>query len=319
MRLLTLSLICCVSLAQSSPAGDGTCLTPACNACDAASCDSLLDGCDSYGCGGLLGGLIKPSDHCFDDFISPMTNPLFFEDPRTLTEARFIYVHHDIPNALMGGNVDVVALHLRAALSDNLSFIATKDGFIFSDNPLLNDGWADVSAGLKYNVWKDAAAQSIVSVGTTFDFPIGSTRALQGTGDGEFHLFASAGTEFLDHFHFVSGSGFRLPVNTNEESQVWYWSNHVDWMLGNGLYLFGETNWYHWLRSGRSFPLPVEGLDLINLGSIGVAGNDIATGAIGVKFKPKANMEIGVAYEMPMTDRKDILQDRFTFDLIVRY
>ncbi|MCA9112433.1 MAG: hypothetical protein KDA52_20930, partial [Planctomycetaceae bacterium] len=99
-----------------------------------------------------------------------------------------------------------------------------------------------------------------------------------------------------------------------------YWSNHVDHKFGNtGFYLFGETNWYHWLQSGSAFPAPVEGLDLFNLGSVGVAGNDIVTGALGVKYKPTDNMEIGFAWEIPLTDRKDILQDRLTVDWIIRY
>ena len=93
---------------------------------------------DLLGLGG--GGLIAPSDHAFDDFISPMTNPVFFEDPRTLTEARFIFINHHVPDGLGGGDVQLFALQLRAALTENLSFIATKDGYIVSDNGLINDG-----------------------------------------------------------------------------------------------------------------------------------------------------------------------------------
>lgn len=289
----------------------------------------LSESCDATGCledgfclSGLIGadGLFKPSDHCFDNFISPMTNPVFFEDPRTLTEARFIFINHNIPNALFGGDAQLYAMQIRAALTDDLSLIATKDGFIVSDNPLLDDGWADVSLGLKYNLFKDPCKQQIVSAGLTYELPVGSTRALQGNGDGEFHLFVTGGTQLGENWHFISGSGFRLPANTNEESQVWYWSNHLDYQIGDtGLYLLGETNWYHWMRSGETFPVPVEGVDLFNLGSVGVAGNDIVTGAIGLKYKPSPNTEIGVAWEMPLTDREDILKDRFTFDWILRF
>lgn len=294
-------------------------------------CDpSIFDGClgeDSCcGTGELnccltpLTNLLHPSDHCFDDFISPMTNPVFFEDPRTLTEARFIFMHHDVPAVVGGGDIQLYGMQVRAALTEDLSLIASKDGYIISDNPLMNDGWADVSVGLKYNVFKDPQAQQILSAGFMFELPIGSTRSLQGTGDGEFNLFASAGTEFLETFHYLTSSGFRLPTNRAEESTVWYWSNHVDWQIEDtGFYLFGETNWYHWMRSGRSFPLPVEGIDLINLGSIGVAGNDIVTGAVGVKYKPTGNLELGIAWEAPMTRRRDVMDDRFTFDCILRF
>lgn len=110
----------------------------------------------------LLGLLVSTSD-MHADFISPMTNPVFFEDPRTLTEARAIFIHHQIPAALGGQSVDLIALQLRAALTERLSIIATKDGFIFSDSPLLNDGWADVAAGLKYQLISDEDSGTIAS------------------------------------------------------------------------------------------------------------------------------------------------------------
>ncbi|MEZ6068454.1 MAG: hypothetical protein R3B90_22690, partial [Planctomycetaceae bacterium] len=68
-----------------------------------------------------------------------------------------------------------------------------------------------------------------------------------------------------------------------------------------------------------AFPLPVSGLDVINLGAVGVAGNNIVSTALGVKYKPLDNVEVGVAYEVPVTNREDVLGDRFTFDLIYRY
>jgi hypothetical protein len=63
----------------------------------------------------------------------------------------------------------------------------------------------------------------------------------------------------------------------------------------------------------------VEGLDLFNLGSSGVAGNDIVTQAAGIKFKPNRHQEIGAAYEFPLTDRRDILENRLNFNWIFRY
>lgn len=312
--------IFCIIAAQVLASGQG------------ARAGECLDGCDCvpFDCGdahesllsNLIGpeGLIKPSDHQFDHFISPVTNPVYFEDPRTLTEARFIFMNQRIPEQFGGNAAQVYALQLRAALTENLSLIATKDGFIVSQNPLLDDGWADVALGLKWNVWKDPEAQRLISLGTTFKLPAGSHRSLQGTGDGEFNLFASGGMEFLNHFHYLTTSGFRLPDNTNKECQVWYWSNHLDWRIREtGFYLFGESNWYHYMRSGQSFPVPVEGLDLINLGAVGMAGKDIVTGAVGVKYKPSGHVEIGLAWEAPMTVRHDLMTDRLTADLILRY
>lgn len=265
-------------------------------------------------------GIFAHSDQGFNDFISPMTNPVFFEDPRTLTEARFIFLNHQTAAALGGDNVQLFAMQARLALTDKLSIIATKDGFITSQSPLVNDGAADVAAGLKYNVFRDVETQTIASVGATFEMPVGTRQALQGNGDGEFHLFASGGTEFLPDWHFVTGSGFRLPANRAQENQMWYWSNHLDRQLGDsGLYLFTECNWSHYMSNGSAFPAPIGGGDLFNLGSVGIAGADFVTGAYGVKYKPSQNSELGVAYEIPYSARKDLMQNRLTVDFILRF
>ena len=291
--------------------------------CGELSCgDGCGEGCaDLFNdCSGKIAGLFRRSDHCFDKFISPITNPVYFEDPRTLTEARFIYLNHQVPAALGGNQVQLFALQLRGALTEDLSIIATKDGYAVSDNPLVRDGWADVSAGLKLNVYKDVSTQTIVSVGSTFEMPFGSPRTLQGNGDGEFNFFATAGSEIATDWHYLTAAGWRLPVDQNAESTSIYWSNHIDRRLGDsGFYLLSECNWYHWTDDGNAFPAAVEGLDLFNLGGRGVDSNDIVTGAIGVKYKPSGNMEVGFAWETPLTDRRDIIEDRYTVDLIVRY
>lgn len=144
--------------------------------------------------------------HCGrTNFISPMTNPVFFEDPRTLSEVRFIFAEHHIPSlaggAIPASDIQVLAMQARAAITEDLSIIATKDGFIWaSPNAPLDDGWADVSLGLKYNLWKDVDTQQILSVGGTFELPVGSPKALQGNGSGEFNLFGSYGSQFGERY-----------------------------------------------------------------------------------------------------------------------
>lgn len=284
---------------------------------------SCSDGCEPY----RLLGCIAPSDHCFDRFISPQSNPLFFEDPRTLTEARFHYVHHQIPTnnpILQGGDVNFFALQLRAALSERLSIIAAKDGYIdlSPDNPALGDreGWADVALGLKYNLIRDVELQRIVSAGLTYELDVGAHRVFQGAGSGEFHLFLTGGQEIAEGTHWISASGFRLPSDTVDRSQMWYWSNHWDREFFPGIYGVFEVNWFHWMGSGENgLTNGFEGGDLFNLGSTGVAGNDIVTGAVGTRWKPYDDVETGVAYEFPLTERKDLLEDRWYFDLILRY
>lgn len=286
--------------------------------CSDACCEDVC--CSSRCDDGLLWGLIKPSDHCFDDFISPMTNPVFFEDPRTLTEARGVFLNHKVPLVpAAGGEIQVYALQLRAALTERLSLIATKDGYAVSSNPLIRDGWVDVALGLKYNLLRNVCDQRLLSAGFTYEMPVGSRRTLQGNGDGEWHLFLIGGTEFLDYGHWISGSGFRLPSDPGDESSMWYWSNHFDYQVLDGWYALTEFNWYNWIGAGAGGIPGVEGGDLFNFGSSGVAGNDIVTGAFGGKYKPNGHVEIGVAWELPLTERRDVLENRLTVDLILRY
>lgn len=303
--------------------------------CDTGGCDTgVSSGSDGVGSGyfggdgGLLGGgllssgllgFIKPSDHCYDDFISPMTNPTHFEDPRTLTEARFIYLRHKVPQTALGGEINVFALQLRAAVTDRMSIIVTKDGFITSTNPLIDDGWADLATGLKYNLLSDPEGQGMLSAGFTYELTNGSQRTLQGNGDGVFNFFVSGAQKLNDCAHYIGSFGYRAPLDTAAETSMLFWSHHVDRKISSRFYLVGEANWYHWVGSGTGGVPGLEGGDLFNLGSTNVTGNDILTTAVGAKFKPSGHQEIGVAWEFPVTERRDVLDNRLTFDWIIRY
>jgi hypothetical protein len=306
--------------------GDACAFAEGCDPCDGMFRRLLGDaGCDAYGgcCGKpKLLGLFTASDCRFTDFISPMTNPVFFEDPRNLTEARVIFLNHQIPGSVLGGgDVQLLATEFRAAITDRLSIIATKDGYIFAGNdaPPIN-GWANVNAGLKYNLYADPAQQRLISLGTRLEMPVGSYRALQGnSGTGVFDLFLTGGTQLGDLSHVVSAAGFRLPAYPNIQNEQFYWSLHFDRRMQNRpIYGLMEFNWYHWM-SNVAGGLPVEGLDLYNFGSSNVAGTNIVTGAVGVKYKPSPNSEIGVCWEVPLTVQRDIIDNRITADLILRY
>lgn len=274
-----------------------------------------------------LFGLIAPSDTCFADFVSPISNPLFFEDPRTLTEVRTIFANHWIPDSnpvFNGGNAQYLAAQVRVALTERLSIVANKDGYIWldSNNEAAipdEDGFADVAAGLKYNLLRDPASQTIVSAGLIYEIDVGTHDVFQGRGDGEFHLFATAGKAITPKAHWLTASGFRLPTDTTARSQMWYWSNHVDYEFRDNWYALLECNWFHWMQSGEALPVNFEGGDLINLGATDVAGNDVVTMAVGGKKKFGSYHELGAGYEFPVTNRKDFLQSRLYIDLILRY
>ncbi len=294
--------------------------------------DHPLSCTNSYGvCRGEGIGLLRPSDHCFDDFISPMINFVFFEDPRTLTELRPIFVNHWVPDNIgsgvtAGGTIQLYALQFRAVLTERLSLIAVKDGFIVDHtdgalDSLLNDGWAAVTAGLKYNLFRDPVRGSLTSVGFTYEIPIGSRQALQYVGNGEFHLFFTKGKRFFDgRAHWLTSVGYRVPVDDDVQNSAIHWSNHFDYRVTEGVYVFTEFARWHWTDdASRGLPLGVAGQDLFNLPSNNVVGKDLITENIGVKFKPYGNSEVGIAYEFPLTNFKDVIDGRLMVDWNIRF
>lgn len=361
MRKLISAAVVAMALVHGASANAGLLDSLGCNdACDTGCCDvggcdangCELDycdagGCDSFGACGACGksgalcgclermnllGLLKPSDHCFDDFISPMIDFVFFEDPRTLTELRPIFVQHRFPNQLgpanipAGGDLQLFALQFRLALTERLSLIAVKDGYIVDGSEgaldgLLDSGWADVTAGLKYNLIRNVETGTLASVGFTYEIPLGSEQSLQAIGDGEFHVFASAGQRFMDgNAHYMTAFAWQFPVDTDIQTESIRWLNHFDVKMTRRTYLFTEFSWIHWTDNAEDgIPLGVAGQDLLNLSASNVEGNDLVTQNVGMKYKPSGHIEAGVAYEFPLTDFDDIIRDRWQFEMIFRY
>lgn len=344
IRLAMIMIACSGWLGAGAASAGSWCHQSA--GCGADCGDACGDGC-AEGCGesccGLFGcpelslfgssgcsGLIQHSEPCFNDFISPMINFVFFEDPRTVTELRPIFVHHNVPNVIgagvpAGGSVQLYAMQFRVALTDRLSLIAVKDGYIVDDtggalNGLLGDGWSSVTAGLKYNLVRDPQNGTLVSAGFTYEVPIGSQRALQDVGDGELHLFLTGGQRLADgDAHVLSSFGYRQPIDQDVQNTAIHWSNHFDVRVTEQAYLFTEVAWWHWTDDAGAGLPGIAGQDLFNLTSMNVDGRDLVTQSVGVKLKPDNNTEIGIAYEFPLSGFEDIIEDRFMVDLIFRY
>ncbi|MCA8987573.1 MAG: hypothetical protein KDA78_08030 [Planctomycetaceae bacterium] len=231
-------------------------------------------------------------------------------------------MHHVIPQGVAGGEINLLAAQLRFAVNEKLSIIATKDGYLTSSNGVVDDGWADVALGAKYTFFRDPAAGKLAAAGMTFELPVGSHTAAQGNGAGEFNLFGTGGTRIGNNMHYLAAGGLRLPADSAAESKSFYLSQHLDYMVNRKVYLLTELNWFGWFQGGNAgVPgLPqVEGGDLINLGAPDVAGNNIITMAWGAKYKPSGNQEIGLAWEIPVSSRNDVMSNRLTADWILRY
>ncbi len=291
---------------------------PAAGCSDGGGCADCFHPCNS--CRGPL-----ESDRAFPNFIGPISNPVLAKDPRALTEARLLFVQNWIPDdhPLGGGDFQAYGLQVRVALTERLSFIADKDGYLVVNpgNGPKQDGWLNVALGLKYAFVRDVENQLLVVGGLQYEPQTGEADAFQSHGDGVFTVFTTVGKEFLDKHHFIANLGYQFPATDSQNSSFFYTSFHLDRQLTCRLFTLVELNWFHWTDGGnRGLPEALgEGDGLLNLGTSSVAGNDLVTIAIGLKAIVNKNLDVGVAYETPISNRKDLIDHRILAEAILRY
>ena len=280
---------------------------------------------------GLFGGngcqTSFQSDHRFDRFISPVSNPFFFEDPRSLTELRPIFIYQHIPgrNPLFkGGDFEGYFLQGRLAINEYFSIVIHKLGYVAvqpdeGPNKLsTGSGFSEIQFGpkLSYGI---PETNTILAAGVNFEIATGSSKVFQNTGKGQVTPYLSFAQQIGDAWHFMAAGGYRFSVDS-KRSENFFLSGHLDYGIYNRIFPLVEVNWYHYTSNGRSLPANFEGQDIINFGSTNVSGNDIVTVAAGVRFKIIAEaVQAGVVLEAPISHRHDLMDYRVTADLIFRY
>lgn len=256
-----------------------------------------------------------------DDMISPVSHPVTFEDPRHSTELRPIYAYHKIDNAFVtgGGSAQVYALQARLKLTDDLSFIATKDGIVvLKPDSVVGDevGFADVGAGLKYSFYR--TSDSIATAGLRYEIPMGAEKVFQGQGQGAVNPFVSAATSFGD-FHLMAGSGIRQALD-DTDSSMWDTDIHADYKIGN-FYPLVEVSLIHPYLSGDRLPIADEGEDFFNFGATNAAGKNLVAMGAGARYRITKDIDAGAVYQFPLdrTEGSRILDWRITTDVIFRF
>jgi len=272
------------------------------------------------------------SDHAFDGFISPVTNPFLFEDPRSLTEARPIFMIEKIPNSqpdFHGGNAIFFGTQLRLAVTERLSFVINKLGFE-SINPGSgsafhdNTGFAELWLGPKYTFIRNENSGSVLAGGLQFQIPTGDHGNFQDTGTLSLVPYVSYAQSFLRDssiggFNAMFGTGYSLSIN-NERSDYFYLSAHVDMNVLNQNHWFPliEMNWFAYTTNGKTLPVGVEGQDMFNFGGH-AAGQGLLSLAFGTRYKFDEHYQLGGALEFPLAGPHDVNAFRFTLDFIFRY
>jgi hypothetical protein len=220
------------------------------------------------------------------------------------------------------------------------------------DNPWLkqDEGFMDISGGFKYAVIDDRARGIIVTPSLRFEIPVGNSDVLQGDGEGVFIPAVSMGWG-PKKVHLITDIGAQLPIDKDRDSSSVFYNVHldqafeVDFIPGADYIVpFIELNGMVWVDSGegkksidlKSPPAPAqhvslrtaqnilhdngvtadrrfEGADVANLGSSGMAGEDLVTFAWGVRVPLRSGMWTGFSYERALSQRKDIFEQRATW------
>ena len=266
---------------------------------------------------------MSADDDWKDKTISPVANPLFFEAPQIQTEARPVFIQHNIDKSFItgGGDVRVYALQLRYAVSDRLAIIATKDGYIeFNPKSTLThqDGWANIAAGIKYALVQDVENQFIFTPGVKLDLPTGNKAVFQGRGKGEWDLFVSA-LKGWGGFHLTANAGFRVPNDFSKETAQAHYSLMADYYVCKYFIPFATANAFTVLSDSKQIALGTEGYDLINFGTSNASGKTMAAVGGGFRSKLAKNLDLGFAYEAGVTHPKQLFDERFTVDLILHF
>jgi hypothetical protein len=273
------------------------------------------------------------SDHTFDSFISPISNPFYFEDPRSLTELRPIFFWQGAPRGnpiYHGGDIEYLGLQARLAVTDVLSFTMTKLGEVWmevhdpTDNFESHAGFAEIILGPKFTFLRSEGTGTVLAAGVNFDIPAGSGRVFQNTGSLSLEPYISA-AQCLFHtgygtFQGLGTFGYNFSVDS-ERSDNLFLSLHLDFDYGDlhKIYPLIEVNWFYYTSNGHTEPINFEGRDLFNFGARTISGHSDVSLAAGARFKVNESLQLGAALEFPLGTSRSLMDYRVMFDVIFRY
>jgi hypothetical protein len=273
----------------------------------------------------------------------PISNPTLFDLALPTTNIHPIFMYHTLPDQVnttvgpvpLGGHVELYAIQAEFAVNDRFSIVATKDGYVEMrpDNSLTKQGgFANLGGGVKYAFLLDPISKTALSGSMTFEFPTGNSDVLQGEGDGAINLILS-GLKLVDAWQFAGGLGFQIPFSGEQSSEGWM-SAHVSYEVNRWFIPLAEINWFHVIDSGNgtgNFPaqaggqvpalVQFEGGDLFNLGAVNSDDNrDFVSAAFGFRSRLTDNIDVGAAYEIPLTNEDNsLMESRVTVDLVWKF
>lgn len=262
------------------------------------------------------------SDHDFDGFVQPFSNPIQFKDPRCMTEARglFIAAWSD-PNMPLGDTTgQIYALQARVAITERFEAFAAKDGIVrFSPGiGASQTGLANLAVGGKYAFYRDPDTQTIASAVVQYEAPTGYANIFQNQGSGLLASYLVVGREFAGDTHAIVQFGQNMAMN-RLDSGYFLTSAHIDKRFGRFV-PFYEANWFYYNQSGDFLPsLGIEGGGLLNLGAGQVMGLSYVTNAVGFWYDLSSWQQLGLGYEFQVSQPVMLFNNYAMCQYVLRY
>lgn len=246
--------------------------------------------------------------------VAPITSPFYHEDSFITSDIRAWALRHSFPEPTIGGGWAAgYAVQVRLAMTDNLQFVAYKDGFLDFNSALTGgeDGLVDLAVGLKWAFVQDFEHDMHAALGVGYEFGVGDEEVLQ--DDDEYRIWASFNKGWDRHHmgltaNYTAGVGSEDPLGDSDRLFV---HGHYDYFVNEFWSPVVEVNYYDTLSNGDNAPLPVSGVDVANLG--GGEDNDVITLGYGFEVRPADAFALRLAHESPLTDDPDLFGHRFTF------
>lgn len=258
-----------------------------------------------------------------EKFVHPVTSPYGHEDSFVTTDARAWFAYQDFGSAggALGGNAKLYALQLRIALTDQIQFVAYKDGYtnMNTKNPATTqNGMNDIAAGIKYNFLQDWEHQFHAAVGVGYELSTGDDEIFH--DDDEVRVWGSVNKGF-GKLHLGGTFNYYWVPDKNTyqglgDSDHLSWHLHADYRVCKWFSPVLEMNGYHVINEEGQV-VPIQGVDLINIG--GDRSDPVVTTGIGAEVRPIESIGIRAAYETPIIATDGLFNYRWTFSTVFSF
>lgn len=278
----------------------------------------------------------------FDSAIRPITSPVYFDSPLPLSNVHPIFMYQELPSTIsttagnlpLGGDFQLYALQAELALTETISLVAAKDGYIVfhPDNTLINkSGWANLAGGAKWAFYYDPEDQLVLTLRAIFEFPTGTSGVFQG-GNYMAATPSLAVMKLWGDFQVIGQVGTIVSLNDAGSNEI-FTNLHLSYNIEDVFYPLIEFNYFHVTDTGSGGPrfsqqaggavpsiVTFEGGDLINFGASNAGINDVVTLGLGFRVRAIESLDVGFAFEFPLNEsRRNLMELRTTVDAVWRF